>query len=94
MTMVRRNSRFDKPVPIGSLAEIEQEIADVLDVIDRVQKSAEEAAERVAAECDVILETNPLWQLAEAVKGLAWAVGSLAHHHENLAVEVATRGAK
>lgn len=94
MSMIRRNSRADSPVPVGSLAQIEQEIADVLDAIDLIQKSAEEAVLQVEAECKVALDANPLWQVAEAVKGLAWAVGSLAYHHENLAVEVATKGVK
>lgn len=77
MTHLHRNCRSDNgTLARASLAEIEVEIADVLDVLDLVQSGAEEC--------------GPVWQIVEAVRGLAWAVGSLARHHEDAAMKAAT----
>lgn len=79
MTHLHRNCRADQgKLARASLAEIETEIADILDLTENVQRTVEAC--------------GAVWQLAEAVKGLAWAVGSLASHYEDAAVGAATDG--
>jgi hypothetical protein len=80
MTDIHRNRRDEPRLAVASLAEIESEIADLLDVTEMLQARPD------------VSEADAIWQLAEAVKGLAWAVGSLARHHENLAVTTTTGG--
>jgi hypothetical protein len=63
-----------EPLAAASLTEIETEVSDVLDALQSVQQRVPD---------------GPIWDLAETVKGLAWAVGSLSRHHENLAVKTA-----
>ena len=80
MNELHRNRRNEPRLPAGSLAAIESEIADLLDVTEQIQSHPD------------LSHADAVWQLAEAVKGLAWAVGSLARHHEHLAVASAVRG--
>lgn len=72
--VLHRNHQDEPPLMRGSLAEIEAEIADILDVVGLIQRDVQEG--------------GPVWQLAECVKGLAWTVGSLAEHHEDACVGV------
>jgi hypothetical protein len=80
MNAIHRNCRTEPRLAVASLAEIESEIADVLDVMEAVQSAPD------------LSHANAVWQIAEAVKGLAWAVGSLAQHDEDLAVTTAAGG--
>lgn len=73
MNHSHRNVRPAQPYRTASLAEIEAEISMVLEVAANVQSDIREDWQ------------NPVWQIAEAVRGLAWAVESLVEHHSNAA---------
>ncbi len=75
MTDMRRNSRPNREPRRASLADIELEVASIKDTMDRVSCTVEDG--------------SPLWLIAVAVDGLAWAVHNLATHHEDLAVSAA-----
>lgn len=75
--MMELHQNDKEPLAAASLAEIETEVADVLDALQLIQHRVPD---------------GPIWDLAEAVKGLAWSVGSLSRHHENLAVDKAGVG--
>lgn len=66
-------------LPRGSLAEIEVEVSNILATLENVQR---DRVHDSIADC----QDDSIWQIAEAVRGLAWAVASLALHHADAQV--------